>query len=163
MSSKKKNASRSFRAKNEWTISEFHSWLDGFCAAQEATSQDGAWTPNADQWQLILEIIYKLKPSTIIKRPVTPQQPVPYAPEPVQPQTFSGQPEPSVLQTPGNDVFGNLAGNPNPAFDPSTFGNDVALPDVQAAIRRGDVVSSGKGKVKTPNIDTSKGYSSGFD
>lgn len=63
MATKKKN-SNPLSKKNEWSITEFQMWLAGAYSLQ---GED--WVPNAEQWEMIVDIIYKLK-TPVAKKPV---------------------------------------------------------------------------------------------
>lgn len=80
MAAKRKN-SNPLSKKNEWTISEFQMWLAGAYALQ---GED--WVPNGEQWDMVVDIIYKLKDRPTVKK-VPPQMPQQY-PAPL-PQDFS--------------------------------------------------------------------------
>lgn len=56
MATDKKKRKDPLKSKSEWSIMEFQMWLHGAYALQ-----GDDWVPNADQWELILDIIYKLK------------------------------------------------------------------------------------------------------
>lgn len=69
MAAKKKSANP-LSKKNEWTITEFQMWLAGAYSLQ---GED--WVPNAEQWAMIVDIIYKLK-NPVQKKTVAPSGPV---------------------------------------------------------------------------------------
>ncbi|QDJ96421.1 hypothetical protein Xoosp13_235 [Xanthomonas phage Xoo-sp13] len=52
----KKKTTNHLSKKPEWTINEFKMWLHGAYSLQGEN-----WVPNAEQWAMILDIIYKLK------------------------------------------------------------------------------------------------------
>lgn len=56
MATKKKSTGNPLQKKTEWTINEFKMWLHGAYSLQ-----GDDWVPNAEQWAMILDIIYKLK------------------------------------------------------------------------------------------------------
>ena len=68
MATKKSSKKDPLKSKTEWTVTEFQMWLHGAYALQ---GED--WVPNAEQWNLIVDIIYKLKSSApAAKRPAMP-------------------------------------------------------------------------------------------
>ena len=145
-SKKKSNNNGLLKNKKEWTIPEFQMWLAGFMDMQNSD-----WVPNAEQWDKIQDIIFKLKDRQLVRKaqPTTPTAPI--YPSPVE--HFS-QPMQQASSTLGN--FGgtpadavNTPFNPNAEFVMTDSGN---VP----------VVSTGARAVKTANIDTSKGYKSAF-
>ncbi len=69
MAAKKKN-SNPLSKKTEWSITEFQMWLAGAYSLQ---GED--WVPNAEQWEMIVDIIYKLK-NPVQKKAVAPVGPV---------------------------------------------------------------------------------------
>lgn len=75
MATKKSNKKDPLKSKTEWTITEFQMWLHGAYSLQ---GED--WVPNAEQWDTILDIIYKLKapkasnPALAAQRTLVPQQ-----------------------------------------------------------------------------------------
>lgn len=80
----KKKSSNPLSKKTEWTITEFQMWLAGAYSLQGQ-----GWIPNAEQWEMIIEIIYKLKddkPSPAPKQSNPSPQPARMFPQP--PQTF---------------------------------------------------------------------------
>lgn len=66
MAVKKKN-SNPLSKKTEWSITEFQMWLAGAYSLQ---GED--WVPNAEQWQMIVDIIYKLKEKNPLKKVAAP-------------------------------------------------------------------------------------------
>src|SRR5690606_13574412 len=71
--------------KTEWSITEFQMWLAGAYSLQ---GED--WVPNQEQWEMIVDIIYKLKDRPVAKKvlhpthapemsPVLPPPPMPGA------------------------------------------------------------------------------------
>lgn len=152
MATKKTNKKDPLKSKNEWTITEFQMWLHGAYSLQ---GED--WVPTADQWEMIVDIIYKLKDRKVAAAPRQPVMPV------MQPmsQPMMG-PGPMMQQ---DSVLGGGGDGANPAFDP-----DANLPpeasmsraQLEAASKNG-TLNSGQKAIKTANIDTSKGYNSGFE
>ncbi len=71
MATKKTNKKDPLKSKTEWSITEFQMWLHGAYSLQ---GED--WVPTADQWEMIVNIIYKLKdrgvPKKIVSGPVLP-------------------------------------------------------------------------------------------
>ena len=151
MATKKPSKGNPTKSKQEWTIPELQMWLGGAFALQ-----GDAWVPNAEQWGMIVDIIYKLKERTLVKRgesQTTPiNQPPPVLHQPYQNTNFTpdvqGQPPSSVL-------LGGME-QPNPSFNPVEEFPHIAVVDA-------GVVQSGNKTVKTPNIDTKTGYKSSFD
>lgn len=74
MATVKKKNKDPLKSKTEWTITEFQMWLAGAYSLQ---GED--WVPNPEQWEMILDIIYKLKDrKTVAQQPQRPlQQPQP--------------------------------------------------------------------------------------
>ena len=52
----KKKTNNPLSRKADWTITEFQMWLAGAYSLQGEN-----WVPNAEQWEMIVDIIYKLK------------------------------------------------------------------------------------------------------
>lgn len=83
MAAKRKN-SNPLSKKTDWTITEFQMWLAGAYALQ---GED--WVPNAEQWNMVVDIIYKLKDRPTQKK-LAPSPP-PYNQNQVpQPADFGG-------------------------------------------------------------------------
>lgn len=74
MAAVKKKSGNPLNKKTEWTITEFQMWLAGAYSLQ-----GDDWVPNAEQWAMIVDIIYKLKNPTPKKvvAPVAPMLPPP--------------------------------------------------------------------------------------
>ncbi len=136
--------------KADWSITEFQMWLAGAYSLQ---GED--WVPNAEQWEMIVDIIYKLKDRGVAKKVVA------VAPGPVMPPPGYG----------GGDM-GQPAAGPsmmgaepaNPPFNPDDIPAEanMSLTQLNNAAKNG-TLGSGQKAIKTPNIDTSKGYSGSFD
>ena len=149
MATKKTNKKDPLKSKSEWTVTEFQMWLHGAYSLQ---GED--WVPSAEQWEMIVDIIYKLKDRKVAAVPRAPVMPV------MPPMMGS----PGPMMQPESSVLGAGDGA-NPAFDP-----DANLPpevnmsraQLEAAAKNG-TLNSGQKAVKTANIDTSKGYNSGFE
>jgi hypothetical protein len=56
MATKKNIKKDPIKAKNTWTIQEFQIWLNSAISLQ-----GDEWIPNKEQWETILDIIYKLQ------------------------------------------------------------------------------------------------------
>lgn len=148
---RKKKSSDPLRDKKEWTISEFQMWLAGAFSLQ---GED--WVPTSDQWDMIVDIIYKLKdrPTGATRQTVRNETPAAIVHHPA-PVLQHLQQDPPVM----SDV--PVVGDPNPPFTPPEA--NLPLSELQKLRESGSsVVGSGKA-VKTPNIDTSGGYKSGFE
>lgn len=78
----KKKSPNPLSKKTEWSITEFQMWLAGAYSLQ---GED--WVPNAEQWEMIVDIIYKLKTPQ-------PKKPVALAPGPMMPPPGYGGPPP---------------------------------------------------------------------
>lgn len=88
MATKKTAKKDPLKSKSEWTVTEFQMWLHGAYALQ---GED--WVPNAEQWNLIVDIIYKLKASApAVKRPA-PVVPPGYGGPTVPVQDWSNVPQ----------------------------------------------------------------------
>ena len=149
----KKKSNNPLSRKTDWSINEFQMWLAGAYALQ-----GDDWVPNPEQWELVVDIIYKLKDRGQAVRSATPQtMPVQQAPSRMPaPQQPVPQAPPSAL----NEV----GGNPNPPFEPPPLPPEanMSLSALQAAAKAGGL-SSGNKPIKTASIDTSKGYQGSFD
>jgi hypothetical protein len=113
------------------TVNELKTWLDGYCSAHG----DG-WAPDAAQWAMIKEKIFALKegvdPQHSNPQMTAPPRP---APQPVYQPQFSA---------PSFGAPGASLTLPEPApVAPGQFGPSPAVPGQT---------------IKTPNIDTSKGF-----
>lgn len=104
MAAKKKN-SNPLSKKNEWTITEFQMWLAGAYSLQ---GED--WVPNAEQWAMIVDIIYKLK-NPVQKKPATVAGPV------MPPPGYGGAPE------------GGFGGGPMPPVTGGSMLDSAAVPE----------------------------------
>ncbi len=149
MAAKKKNANP-LSKKTDWSITEFQMWLAGAYSLQ---GED--WVPNAEQWEMIVDIIYKLKDRGVAKKVVA------VAPGPVMPPPGYGggdMGQPAV----GPSMMG--AEPANPPFNPDEVPAEanMSLTQLNNAAKNG-TLGSGQKAIKTPNIDTSKGYSGSFD
>lgn len=73
MTTRKKSSNNPLNKKAEWSITEFQMWLAGAYSLQ---GED--WIPNAEQWKMIVDIIYKLKErqTKVVRAPVAPAQPM---------------------------------------------------------------------------------------
>lgn len=148
---RKKKSNDPMRNKKEWSVSEFQMWLAGAFSLQGEE-----WIPNAEQWEMIVDIVYKLKesePELTVPRPqaMPPQRP-PQGGFVVPPMPLT---EPPVMTD----------SNPNPPFDPDDVPAEakMSLDALRNLSHEGNgTMSTGK-SVKTPNIDTSQGYKSGFE
>lgn len=151
MATKKPSKGNPTKSKQEWTIPELQMWLGGAFALQ-----GDEWVPNAEQWGMIVDIIYKLKERTLVKRgesqaaPIS--QPQQHLPQPYLPP--EGQ-IPMMGPPAGSALMGGME-QPNPTFNPAEEFPQIAAVD-------GAVIQSGKPAVKTANIDTKTGYKSGFE
>lgn len=146
---RKKKSNDPMRNKKEWSVSEFQMWLAGAFSLQ---GED--WIPNAEQWEMIVDIVYKLKESEpeVAERPQMPVHRPPQGGFAVPPMPL-GEPPPMTDD------------NPNPPFVPDELPLEAKMP--LEALRNlsqsgSGTMSTGK-SVKTPNIDTSKGYKSGYE
>lgn len=105
----KKRTTAKSRKKEEWTIPEFQMW---FRTALDLQGDD--WYPTEDQWEIVLDMVFKLKERQPRPQPTYPQ--APYnptqhnrAPSPVQHMTvgvpgapiapLQGQPDMSSLDS----------------------------------------------------------------
>lgn len=152
MAAKKKNANP-LSKKTDWSITEFQMWLAGAYSLQ---GED--WIPNAEQWEMIVDIIYKLKDRGVAKKVVA------VSPGPVLPPPGYGGPEvqPAMVSAAGPSMLGG--DSHNPPFDPDEVPAEanMSLTQLNNAAKNG-TLGSGQKAIKTPNIDTSKGYSGSFD
>lgn len=56
---------RTKRKKQAYTLSEFKTWLDGYCSAHPTT-----WSPTAEQWKLINEKLFSIvEPEPVVNTP----------------------------------------------------------------------------------------------
>lgn len=151
MAAKKKNTNP-LSKKTDWSITEFQMWLAGAYSLQ---GED--WVPNAEQWEMIVDIIYKLKDRGVAKKVVA------VAPGPVMPPPGYGvdmaQPMAPVA---GPSALGG--DGHNPPFNPDAVPDEanMSLSQLNNAAKNG-TLGSGAKAIKTPNIDTSKGYTGSFD
>lgn len=83
MATKKTSKKDPLKSKSEWTITEFQMWLHGAYSLQ---GED--WVPTAEQWEMIVDIIYKLKDRKVAQRPVAPPMMPPMLPP--QPDGYNG-------------------------------------------------------------------------
>lgn len=153
MASKKVNKKDPLKSKTEWSITEFQMWLHGAYSLQGEE-----WVPTAEQWEMIVDIIYKLKDRPAVKRVIAAQSPV------LMPQGGYGGGEmvsaPSAL---GPPVIGG--DGVNPPFDPEASvpaEAGMSIAQLNQAANAGKI-GQGQKSIKTANIDTSKGYNSSFD
>lgn len=148
---RKKKSNDPLKSKKEWTVSEFQMWLGGAFSLQ-----GDDWVPNEEQWEMIVDIVYKLK-SNEVEVPVL--SPAPYVARPPV-GGFAVPPMPLV-----DPMLESNDGNPNPPFDPDNIPDEakLSLDELRNMSQHGTgTVSSGK-RIKTPNIDTSTGYKSSFE
>ena len=102
----KKKTNNPLSRKADWTITEFQMWLAGAYSLQGEN-----WVPNAEQWEMIVDIIYKLKNkkaepaqvSTPVSFPAPPMQ-HPMPPPPMQQPMFGGSPQGSSLMGGDTDL-----------------------------------------------------------
>ena len=133
------------------TLNEFRAWLSGV-----EEMQDDGWIPNETQWELIRQRIGLIKAEEVEVKPVhvgAGVQPRPqHMAQPQVPVDASGIPTlPAASSSFDNvEVVGSTAGASN-----------LATPKpMQAAPKR--LQQAVEGPVRTPDIDSSTGYQSGF-
>ncbi len=148
MATKKTTKKDPLKSKTEWTISEFQMWLHGAYSLQGEN-----WVPNEEQWNMIVDIIYKLKDRGLVKRPTAAPGPV----GPVLAPPGYGSPE----VAPGPAILQPEQANPTFNPDPVPPEAGMSLSQLREAADKG-TLNSGQKAVKTANIDTSKGYTSSF-
>jgi len=103
MAVKKKNKDP-LKSKADWSIQEFQMWLHGAYSLQ---GED--WVPNAEQWEMIVDIIYKLKDRGVVQKKISP---------PVGPIT-------APLGYGGPVVDGGYPAPLNPSMGPSPMAGSV--------------------------------------
>lgn len=110
MATKKSNKKGPLKSKSEWTITEFQMWLHGAYSLQ---GED--WVPTADQWDMIVDIIYKLKDRPAkVSRPVAPPiGPYDYGNGPMIPTHQPDQPPQQPMGA--NSLLGAMDATPDEA------------------------------------------------
>lgn len=87
---------RNTKKKQTYTLSEFKTWLDGYCAAHPS-----GWSPSAEQWKLISEKLF----SIVEEEPEVREQP---------------QFIPPIPPMPLHNPYNPPAQYPQPRFSPNT-------------------------------------------
>lgn len=150
---RKKKSTDPLRNKKEWSISEFQMWLHGAFSLQ---GED--WLPNAEQWETIVGIIYKLKDEEPEATYDPPPQAAPVRRNSSPPGAGYMVPQQPVAEPPAMSD-GDIS-NPNPPFTPPEA--ELPLSELRKMSEQGGTSSGGRA-IKTANIDTSKGYKSSFE
>lgn len=125
------------------TVRDFKSMIEGM----DMIMGDD-WTPNEDQWRRI-----RKKIDALIE---TETQPKPLA--------AGGQPVVggSVLSKFPTSVPASIPSNAELATPPSSLTPPVAQPVIPKSVASGPVADGTVARVKTPDIDTSSGYQTGY-
>lgn len=139
--------------KSEWTIPELQMWVSSAFALQ-----GDDWVPNTEQWDMLVDIIFKLKDRQLVRKEES-HTSVPHIP--VMGRVLPQPNQMTELNNGGDGV--NPSFDPNIEFPPLPPEANLSVAELDRLNRAGGLNRTGVANtVKTPNIDTSKGYNSGF-